>query len=74
MENNFKNELEKLCNMQIALWNGIRNDLAAMDNPTDKDVSAVFHTNFCVTHHKAISQLIQVKMMIDKIDNIKYDF
>ena len=41
MENNFKNEMMLLTNMQIDLWNAIKNDLMATDNPTDKEVNAI---------------------------------
>ena len=56
MENNFKNEMNKLCDMQIELWNGIRNDLEAMNNHTDEEVIEIFHKHLRETHHDAVLQ------------------
>lgn len=71
MENNFKNEMQKLCDMQIALWNDMRNDLEAMDNSTDEEICAMFHKHLREEHHEAVLQLIRVKMAMDKIEDIE---
>lgn len=68
MENNFKNEMQKLCDMQIEMWNDVRNDLEAMDNPTDEEISTIFHKHLRETHHEAVLQLVRVKIALDKID------
>ena len=71
MENNFKNEMRKLCDMQIALWNDMRNDLEAMDNSTDEEICAMFHEHLREEHHEAVLQLVRVKMVMDKIEDIE---
>lgn len=71
MENNFKNEMQKLCDMQIALWNDVRNDLEAMDNSTDEEICAMFHKHLREEHHEAVLQLVRVKMVMDKIEDIE---
>lgn len=71
MENNFKNEMQKLCDMQIALWNDMRNDLEAMDNSTDEEICAMFHKHLREEHHEAVLQLVRVKMVMDKIEDIE---
>jgi hypothetical protein len=68
MENNFKNEMQKLCDMQIALWNDMRNDLTVMDNSTDEEICAIFRKHLRETHHDAVLQLVKVKIEIDKIE------
>lgn len=68
MENNFKNEVQKLCDMQIALWNDMKNDLEAMDNSTDEEISTVLLKHLRETHHEAVLQLVRVKIAIDKIE------
>lgn len=70
MENNFKNEMQKLCDMQIAMWNDIRNDLEAIDNPTDEELCAMFHKHLREEHHEAVLQLVRVKIAIDKIEGV----
>ena len=69
MENNFKNEMKKLCDMQIELWNGIRNDLEAMNNHTDEEVIEIFYKHLRETHHDAVLQLIKVKIEVNKIES-----
>ena len=69
MENNFKDEMKKLCDMQIALWNDMENDLAVMDNPTDEEIIAIFREHLRETHHDAVLQLVKVKIAIDKIED-----
>ena len=68
MEDNFKNEIQKLCDMQIELWNDVRNDLEARDNSTDEEISAIFRKHLRETHHEAVLQLVRVKIAIDEID------
>lgn len=70
MENNLKNELQKLCDMQIALWNDMKNDLETMDNSTDEEVCAKFHKHLREEHHEAVLQLVKVKIAIDKIEKV----
>lgn len=68
MENNFKNEMKKLCDMQIEMWNDISNDLAVMDNSTEEEICAMFHKHLREEHHEAVLQLVRVKIAMDKID------
>ena len=68
MENNFRNEMQKLCDMQIEMWNDISNDLAAMDNSTEEEICAMFHKHLRETHHEAVLQLVKVKIAMDKIE------
>ena len=68
MENNFKFETQKLCDMQMELWKDVKNDLMAMDNPADEEIRAIFHKHLRETHHDAILQLIEVKLKIDEIE------
>lgn len=68
MENNFKNEMKKLCDMQIELWNGIRNDLEVINNHTDEEFIEIFHKHLRETHHDAVLQLIKVKIEVNKIE------
>lgn len=68
MENNFKDEIKKLCNMQIEMWNDINNDLEVMDNSTEEEICAMFHKHLREKHHKAVLQLVSVKLEMDKID------
>lgn len=70
METNFNDEMNKLCAMQIALWNDMQNDLAVMDNPTDEEMIAIFHKHLRETHHDAVLQLVKVKTAIDKIGGV----
>ena len=70
MENNFKNEMQKLCDMQIEMWNDIRNDLETMDNSTDEEICAMFHKHLREEHHEAVLQLVRVKIAIDKIEGV----
>lgn len=68
MEDNFRNEMQKLCDMQIEMWNDISNDLAAMDNSTEEEICAMFHKHLRETHHEAVLQLVKVKIAMDKIE------
>ena len=68
MENNFKDEMKKLCDMQIDLWNGLSNILTTMDNPTDEEICAIFHRHLQESHHEAVLQLIRVKLEMEKIE------
>ena len=68
MENNFKNEMQKLCDMQIEMWNDISNDLAVMDNSTEEEICAMFHKHLREEHHEAVLQLVRVKIAMDKIE------
>ena len=68
MENNFKNEMQKLCDMQIEMWNDIKNDLAVADNFTDEEVCAIFHKHLMEIHHEAVLQLVKVKISMDEIE------
>ena len=68
MENNFKNEMMLLTNMQIDLWNAIKNDLMATDNPTDKEVNAIFHKHLREDHHDVVLQLIMAKTKLDEVE------
>ena len=68
MENNFNNEVQKLCDRQIALWNDMRNNLETMSNSTDEEICAMFHKCLRETHHDAVLQLVKVKIAIDKIE------
>lgn len=70
MENNFKNEMKKLCDMQIEMWNDISNDLAAMDNSTEEEICAMFHKHLRKEHHEAVLQLVRVKIAMDKIEEV----
>ena len=70
MENNFKNEMEKLCDMQTELWNDIRNDLSAMNSPTDEEICAMFRKHLRETHREAVLQLVRVKISMDKIEKV----
>ena len=67
MENNFKNEMEKLCDMQIDFWNEFRNALAVMDNSTEEEICIMWHKHF-KENNEAVQQLIKVKMAIAKIE------
>lgn len=67
MENNFKNEMKKLCDMQVKLWNDMGNDLEATDNLTDEEIVAIFHKHLRETHHDAVLQLVKVKSEVDKL-------
>lgn len=69
MENNFKNEMQKLCDMQIALWNDMKNDLEVMNNFTDEEICVIFHKHFR-EHYKAVSQLVKVKTIINEIEKV----
>lgn len=73
MENCFKDEMKKLCDMQIALWNDIENDLESMDNPTDEEIIAIFRKHLRKTHHDAVLQLVKVKIATDKIESERAD-
>lgn len=68
MENNFKNEVQKLCDMQIELWNDVKNDLKSMDNSTDKEIVTMFQKYLKGKHHEAVLQLIRVNLSINKIE------
>ena len=70
MENNFKNEMKKLCDMQIELWNDIGNDLETMNNPTNEEIVTIFHKHLRETHHDAVLQLVKVKIEVDKIEKV----
>ena len=71
MENNFKNEMQKLCDMQIEMWNDISNDLAVMDNSTEEEICAMFHKHLREEHHEAVLQLVRVKLEIDRIEEVE---
>ncbi len=68
MKNNIKNEMQKLCNMQIDMWNDIKNDLTVANNFTDKEICDIFHKHLRETHHKAVLQLVEVKLLMDEIE------
>ena len=68
MENNLKNEMKKLCDMQVELWNDLRNTLEATDNSTEEEICAMFRKCLRETHHEAVLQLVRVKIAIDKVD------
>lgn len=68
MDNNFKTEMKKLCDMQIELWSDMRNDLETMNNHTDEEIVAMFHKHLRETHHNAVLQLVKVKIEVDKIE------
>lgn len=68
MENNFKNEMKKLCDMQVKLWSDMGNDLEVTDNLTDEEVVAIFHKHLRETHHDAVLQLVKVKSEVDRIE------
>lgn len=67
MENNLKNEMEKLCDMQINFWKEFRNDLATIDNSTEEEICTMWHKYF-KENKETLQQLIKVKMAIDKIE------
>ena len=67
MENNFKNEMEKLCDMQINFWNDFRNALEAMNNSAYEEICTMWHKHF-KENNEEIQQLVKVKMAIDKIE------
>ena len=71
MENNIKSEMQKLCDMQIVMWNDIKNDLDAADNATEEEIVAIFHKHLRETHHEAVLQLVRVKIEIDRIDGVE---
>lgn len=70
MENNFKNEIKKLCDMQIEMWNDISSDLTVMDNSTEEEICAMFHKHLREKHHEAVLQLVKVKIAIDEIEEV----
>lgn len=67
MKNIFKNEMEKLCDMQVDFWNDFRNALAVMNDFTEKEICEMWHKYF-KENNEAIQQLVKVKMAIDKIE------
>ena len=67
MENNFKNEMQKLCDMQINFWNDFRNALTVMNDSTEKEICEMWHKYF-KKNNEVVQQLIKVKMAIDKIE------
>ena len=68
MEDNFKNKMQELCDVQIKLWTDVKNDLAVMDNYTDKEICAMFHKHLREIHHEAVMQLVRVKIAMDEIE------
>ena len=70
MENNFNLDMQKLCDMQMELWEDMKRDLMTMKNPTDEGVITVFRKHLRETHHDAVLQLIKVKSAIDKAEMI----
>ena len=67
MKNNFKNEMEKLCDRQIMFWTMFKNALAIMDNVTEKEICEMWHKHF-KENKETLQQLIKVKMAIDEIE------
>ena len=67
MENDFKNDVEKLCDIQIDFWTDFRNALAVMNDSTAKEICELWHKNF-KENNEAVQQLIKVKMSIDKME------
>ena len=68
MENNLQNEMNKLCDMQIELWNDLKNALEATNNATEEEICVMFSKHLRETHHEAVLQLVKVKIAIDKVD------
>lgn len=70
MEGDFKNEVQKLCDMQIALWNDMKNELETMENSTYKEICEIFYKHLREVHHDAVLQLVKVKVAIDNIAKV----
>lgn len=70
MENNFKEEMRRLCDTQIRFWNELKDDLSAIDNFTDsteKEICETWHKHF-KENKEALQQLIKAKITIDEIE------
>ena len=65
-----KEEMKKLCCIQIDFWDKLKDVLEATHDCTDEEVCQLWHKHF-KENREAVQQLIKIKVMIDKIEEEK---
>lgn len=64
MKCNFKDEVQKLCDMKIAVYSNIKDGLT--DNLTDKEICAMFRK--CLKESPAFLQMVKVANLRDEVE------